>query len=341
MSEDEDHSIGISVDWSAQGFKGHIRSRWLSALDLLGARRVAASNIAQDRHTAVSQALTAAQVSLISAARQAVEKEVADDPNLAAKLLMALGRAERDAENIGGALDFALQDLRNDPTSSSQNNQSAEAVDPEVVKRWEHYAAGATAEIAREKWGKVLASEVRVPGTFSMKTLRLIDEIDGDTAKLFERFCANRLGGWVPEITSSLNFSELKELQEADLLAHSELPSTVDLKSVTLSDGSEWWALSDGVAQALAINKAAELPGIDRSNLSFESIRITNGQLKLGVHVLTRSGSAIASIIPQDGKALSRLAAAMRQKTTPDEIKIWKANGEPSFATDDVHVSST
>ena len=105
--------------WSAQGFKAGIKSRWLSALDLLGARRVAASNVAAERQTSISQALTAAHVGLISAARQAVEKEVADDPKLAAKLLMALGRAEQDAENIGGALDFALQDLRNDPASGA------------------------------------------------------------------------------------------------------------------------------------------------------------------------------------------------------------------------------
>ncbi|ASR08317.1 hypothetical protein CHY08_15120 [Rhizobium leguminosarum bv. viciae] len=335
MSENEEHSIGISVDWSAHGFKAGIKSRWLSALDLLGARRVAASNVAAERQTSISQALTAAHVGLISAARQAVEKEVADDPKLAAKLLMALGRAEQDAENIGGALAFALQDLRNDPASGGKDDKSADAIEPEVVKRWEHYAAGASAEAAREKWGKVLASEIRVPGTFSMKTLRLIDEIDNDTAKLFQRFCANRLGSWVPVIISGLSFDEVKDLREADLLVHSELPSTIDLKSVTLSNGSEWWALSDGVTKVVAINKAAELPGIDRSALCLENLRITNGQLKLEAHILTRSGSAIASIIPQDGEALSRLAAAIRQMTTPDEIKVWKVTAEGSLITED------
>src|SRR4051812_6194345 len=129
MSENEEHSVGLSVDWSSQGFSAKIKSRVLSALDRLGAAKVGASSTAVDRQNARGRALTETQVSLIKAASQAVEKQIDHDPKLAAKLLMGLHRAEREAENIGASLDFALQDLRNAPSAGDQSENSADIID--------------------------------------------------------------------------------------------------------------------------------------------------------------------------------------------------------------------
>lgn len=257
MSGDEQHDVGVSLEWSAHGFSGKIKSRLLSALDRLGARRIDASNLAADRESSVTRALTDTQVSLIKAASQAIENQIQDDPRLAAKLLQSLSRAEHDAENIGASLAYMLEDLRNDQSSAaSSNGQEAETLSAETVNRWERYASEAETDEIRQKWGKVLASEIRAPGTFSLQTLRIIDEIDSDVARLFERLCTNQINAWIPHVTAGISAKEVDELQHAGLIYQSDFPGSITFNDTTKSDGSEWW-IAGSERASIAVSKMA------------------------------------------------------------------------------------
>jgi hypothetical protein len=55
------------------------------------------------------------------------------------------------------------------------------------MNRFERFAEDASTDELRQRWGRVLSAEIRKPGTFSPKVLRIVDEIDQSTAAIFER----------------------------------------------------------------------------------------------------------------------------------------------------------
>ncbi|MBY3028856.1 DUF2806 domain-containing protein [Rhizobium leguminosarum] len=335
MPENEDENIGLAVDWSTQGFKAKIKSRFASALDRLGASKLDASNNVLDRKNAVGHALTGSYVSLIKAASQTIERQVEQDPAMAAKLLMSLSRAEKETENISASLDLAIQDLRNNPELGDHSEQTADTVDADMINRWERYAGEATSDVIREKWGKVLASEIRAPGTFSRQTLRIIDEIDPDVARLFERLCQNRFGSWIPVVTAGISEHEVDELQHAGLLLHYEFYATVTFNSTTRdNDNSHWWVLGNG-ERTVAVSKAAPKPTVAKLLPSMDDVRIEEGNLQINVHSLTRAGEAIATVINLDGVAtVKRLANALVGKFGSENVVVLKRNDAQSFSPD-------
>ncbi|KPH09117.1 DUF2806 domain-containing protein [Rhizobium acidisoli] len=334
MPENEDEDIGLAVDWSTHGFKAKIKSRFMSALDRLGATRLIASSNPLDRKNAIGSALTGSYVSLIKVASQTIENQVEQDPRLAAKLLMSLSRAEKEAENIDASLEFALQDLRNNPELSDQSDKAADTMNAEMVNRWGRYAGEATSEAVREKWGKVLASEIRAPGTFSHQTLRIIDEVDPDIGRIFEKLCQNRFTSWVPVVTAGVSAHEVEEMQHAGLLLHQEFYASVAFSNTTRSsDESDWWIIGNE-ERSVAVSKAAPAPSA-KLFASIDDMRVENGNLRINVFSLTRAGRAIATIIPQDrASAVKRLASALVPIFGSDNVVVLKRNDDNSLSED-------
>ncbi|MBY5395853.1 DUF2806 domain-containing protein [Rhizobium leguminosarum] len=225
MPDPKDEGVGIEIAWSLQGFSVKIRSRLMSALDHLGATKIAQWSLDGERKLAINRALTDTQLALIDASTKSLEEELRNNPDLAKRTLTALSRAERQSENIEVCLGLAIEDLKDHPSTSDQPADAPEALNPEFLNRWEQYASGATSEVVREKWARVLSSEIRAPGKFSSKILRIVDELDQNTAVLFQRFCECRMFSWAPAILLDFKDHELRELQEAELIIKPDLPA--------------------------------------------------------------------------------------------------------------------
>lgn len=88
--------------------------------------------------------------------------------------------------NKEGVIVTVLEYLQNEPLSAAESNSGPEALSNEFIDRFERYAEDASTDDLRERWGRVLAGEIRKPGTFNRKVLRAVDELDSKTAMLFE-----------------------------------------------------------------------------------------------------------------------------------------------------------
>lgn len=179
-----DDAVGVEVAWSWKGFSAKIRSRLVSAADRAGGARLDSTTLDTDREVAIRRAVTDAQFTLITSASKAVSKGIESDPELARRALAVFARADRQAENVGASFSLALDDLRNRPTDEIDSDEGPDEVRPEFLDRWEQYASQATTEQIREKWGRILSAEIPTPNTFSLKLLRVLDEIDAETAEL-------------------------------------------------------------------------------------------------------------------------------------------------------------
>lgn len=305
-----DESVGLDVRWSWQGFSAKVRSRLLSAFDRRGASEIDASGLDVERNVALHRAVTDAQLTLIAASTKSLSKEIATDPELAARALSVLTRAERQCENIKGSFALAIEDLRN--RSMSGEDAGPDELSPDFVNRWERYAADASSEQLREKWGRILASEVRKPNSFPMKLLRIMDEIDIGTAQLFERFCQNLIRTSVPEIINDLSEYELRGLAEAELILTEGLGYSVKIAKTKKGDETEWWLLQD--ERYGIVVRCDPIPSaVDSSRLSMKPLRIQDENLVMSVIALTSVGQALASILPDASEeAFKRLAEKIR-----------------------------
>ncbi|WP_198023382.1 hypothetical protein M728_002591 [Ensifer sp. WSM1721] len=335
MAKKTDEGVGIDVKWSWQGISGKIRSRLTSALDRRAAASIDQTGLDVERQVAVHRALTESKLALIAASTKALQKEIQNNPELARRALNVLSRAEREEDNIQASLGLAIEDLQNRENTGEGSNDGPDQLNPDFLNRWEHYASGATTETLREKWGRVLASEIRVPGSVSLKTLRVIDEIELPTALLFQRLCGRRLGNYVPELTAGIDQYEKVQLTEAGLLLQSEFPRTITFGEGEKADGTSWWMLeSNGVG--IAVRKDP-LPAIaDQAKFSIAPIRVREGALVLNVLVFTEAGRALASIQNYSEESSFRaLAEAIQQGSGTEAAEVLKHVGDNSWSSAD------
>ncbi|MBY5765080.1 DUF2806 domain-containing protein [Rhizobium leguminosarum] len=324
MSKPTDESIGLDVAWSLQGFSAKLKSRLLSALDRAGARKIDQKGLEQDRKQALHRAMTDVQLALIATSGEALQERIRNDPELAQRALTLFSRAERQAENFEASLGLAVEDLKNNPSTTAEGADSPDVLDPDFLNRWENYASGATSEIVREKWGRVLSSEIREPGTFSLKTLRIIDELDQETAILFQRFCQSRIDMWAPELLLDLSSSELSSLAQAELVLEAELPSTISFLETINGAGEKWWILKNNNL-GVVVRQNPRPPCITEGPFNFDPIHIADGKLKLNMIVLTKVGVALSAIIPRDEEAVfRRLAEAISKDAEGSAIFVHR-----------------
>jgi hypothetical protein len=190
MSNTESDEVAVKLEWSWNGLTAKIKSRLLSAADKVGARKIEARGLSDERKVSLNQALTDSQLVLISAATKTLSAELEQRPDLARRALSAFARAEQKVENVEAAFALAVEDLCGDPELQlAASDEGPDSIDADVISRWQHYAEGANSELLRERWGRVLASEIRSPGTFSMKVLRIVDELEPNVAVAFEQLC--------------------------------------------------------------------------------------------------------------------------------------------------------
>lgn len=189
----DDHlgnEVSLSVELTERGFKAGAISRTVSSVDRLLGDVIDLANVHLERMTEKGRAKTDAEVSIIQALGKMQLEAIHSDPEFAARAMQQhLKVAGIRYENKAASVAAALEDLREEP-SHADNASDADVLSDAFINRWERYAEEATDDQLREKWGRVLASEIRKPGTFSAKVLRVVDELDAATALTFERLCA-------------------------------------------------------------------------------------------------------------------------------------------------------
>lgn len=86
-------------------------------------------------------------------------------------------------QNIDAIVNKAEEQL------SNISEVTSEPVDEDWNLRFFNLAGDITSEDLQTIWGKILAEEIKVPKTFSLRTLELLHNITSTEAKLFEKYC--------------------------------------------------------------------------------------------------------------------------------------------------------
>ncbi|MGB3791023.1 MAG: DUF2806 domain-containing protein [Phormidesmis sp.] len=130
--------------------------------------------------------------------------QIASDMNLSAEYAQIAGRKYgnkilREQVNLDKISEVAAQQLREDIVEQPQLNSStaqpeevenAASIDEDWLNTFESEAREKSSEEMQILFGRILASEIQKPTSFSTKTLRTVSQLDSRVANLFRRLCS-------------------------------------------------------------------------------------------------------------------------------------------------------
>lgn len=333
MPEDHlDKEVTIFGELTERGIKGGAKSRAVSSFDRLLGSAVDVFSAPLEGIARRARARQDAQIALIEALGEKQLQQIHDDPDFADNALKQhLKVTVRREENKKEAVRFAIEDLRSTPPTEEQSNAGSEELDPDFLNRFERYAEDATSEQLRERWGRVLASEIRTPGTFSGKVMRVVDELDATTAAAFEKLCTHRIADTVPKILAGkLSFSEATQLVNADLILDPDGGHIRLSMESSLTIGAQIWLTTfEDMALSLPIGAGVAVPYTDE-------IRAVSSHEKkpvVPIYLLTPAGRAIASILPnREAQSMRSLTRSVSVEFPGETIYEYRRTDSKSFS---------
>ncbi|TGV61116.1 DUF2806 domain-containing protein [bacterium M00.F.Ca.ET.141.01.1.1] len=309
----EDDTVSVSGELTDTGVKASIKSRAVSAWDRLFGAKADKRRAPIDAEVAETTAISAARVKMIEALGELGVDRLKNDPEFAARAMENfLPSLLRKQGNKDAVLQLAAEDLRQNPGTEEQASSGPEQVNDAFLNRFERYAEDATDDEIRERWAKVLATEIRKPGTFSGKVMRVIDELDKSTAEEFSKVCSFRMEDVIPKVfLPDLAYMTQVKLVTAGLIAEPGLGQVRESNQTADSNGVKlrFWPF-DGVALA-ATDPVGEVR-------DYQTIQVHEGKPSMPIFILTDVGAAIASILPSDlddlaNRMIEKFSAAMPQ----------------------------
>lgn len=94
-----------------------------------------------------------------------------------------------------------LDDIMDKAVNSPNLNENADPskLDPEWAEKFEEHAGSKYTEEAQEIWARLLTGELNEPGTFSRKTMSILDDMEREDAEAFSLLCSRCAGGDTPD----------------------------------------------------------------------------------------------------------------------------------------------
>ncbi|MGY0573568.1 DUF2806 domain-containing protein [Bradyrhizobium sp. RDM12] len=320
MQDHLDKTTSVSVELTETGVKAKAKSRFVAAVDRFGGNLIEIVNAPMERRITRQRAISAGEVKLVEAVTEFGIEKLKCDPEFAERTAEKFfTRLFEKQANKDRVLIEALEDLRHSPPTDEASAAGEDQLAEEFIDRLETYAEGASTAKLQQKWGRVLSSEVRKPGTFSPKVLRIVDEIETDTANLFERVCGSRIRDYLPKcLIGELPFQELSPLVMAGLLIDPGMAGhIVRYDTQTTAAGKEFWVIMDD-GQALSIPKTFTPPN---SPMGIVPIGSEDGRPVVPVYLLTDAGKAIATIFANSASnAFSEYSAKVRAALPDIEV---------------------
>lgn len=328
MSEDHlDRETAVSFELTETGVKAAAKSRLVAAFDRFGGSVFDAASAHIEARTAKRRAKTDGEVKLIETISQYGVERLGAHPEEAERAFQRhFRKVLKEQENTDGVMQAALEDLRNNPPDE-EASQNEEPLSEEFLDRMEGYSATASTEELRHRWGRVLASEIRKPGTFSGKVLRVVDELDSETALHFEKVAKHRLSGLLPKaLIGEIPYNVLTNLVLAGLIVEPGIAGQIVYFDDVQDDernSLKFLAIS-GVG---AVSFPATSP-VKPGNQKDAALTLSNDKAALPCFLLTDSGQAIASILPdQQFSALAAYAQKLAECDALDWVRMYRPHG--------------
>lgn len=200
------------------------KSRFIAAVDRLLGNVFDAANPAMERRTSRARAIVQAEREIIEASGKAVVAQIQTRPEFADRAIdNHLRQIARMQSNKDAVVDIATKELKRLPSPDLEIPDSPNTIDDDWLNLFESLAEKATSDRMRDLFGRILAGEVRRPGAFSLKTLRVASELDQSTARDFQTITEGRILDGIfrqpSEFIRQITHSDFLDLETAGLVS--------------------------------------------------------------------------------------------------------------------------
>lgn len=207
---------------------------------------------------AEKRAETRARVKLIDASATQIAEQMRTSPDYArAAATKFAQKIVRERVNVDQVADFALADLRAEQAATqSQPEAEADLISDDWLNAFDTEASQMSSEQMQRLFGRILAGEIRRPKSYSIKTIKLMAQLDNQAATLFQLLCSLSVSLRVPgsgliadaRVVSlgnpgnnslkayGLSFSALNVLQEYGLIV-AEYNTKLDYQAAVAHEG--------------------------------------------------------------------------------------------------------
>ena len=249
------------------------------------------------------RAETAARINLINTSAAQIAQQMQTDSEYARVAVQKFGqRVLREQVNLDMISQRAASEIQDDDNSIGQTppEETDDTISDDWLNTFEAEARQKSTEEMQALFGKILAGEIRKPGTFSMRTVKILGSLDQNVATHFARLssmCISThfvdarvcsLGGNAGSNALQeygLNFATLNLLNEHGLV---------------ISDYNSWWEFTPCVALPGSGQQALCIPFSYQGRhwvLIPKSNRELGKKLRIEGVALTRTGRELLKIV--------------------------------------------
>jgi Protein of unknown function (DUF2806) len=207
--------------------------------------------------------------------------------------------------NLDKICEVAAQEISSatepDESSEKEDDEKAPQISDDWIDSFRKEACGKSSEEMQILFGKILAGEIKQPNSFSIRTVRIMGQLDSRTASLFRLLCSlcvtieNQdiiLDSRVPSLGGDaaqnalqnygLSFANLIDLEEYGLII-SEFNSYMDYRNsivrnnmvvLTLKYSDTYWGLVPVNVDDWPLEKSFQVHGVMLSNSGKELLKI-------------------------------------------------------------------
>lgn len=172
-----------------------IRRNVLKALDRLGSALIDIPVGALERRSAEKRSESEERIKITEVVNAQIIEQIKVDPefpqratNTFAKKIL---REQYNLENILGFATHILKGKQYDNSKDSQaDNESEKTIDDDWFNIFEKEASQKSTEDMQRRFGHILAGEIRQLGSYSIKAVKTLGELDPEAATLFKKLCS-------------------------------------------------------------------------------------------------------------------------------------------------------
>ena len=130
------------------------------------------------------------RIKIISATSKQIAEQMRVDPEYARIAAKKFGeRVIREQVNLDMISEVAAKELKKSNDIGNQPS-SEESINDDWMNTFETEARLKSTDDMQQYFGRVLAGEIRSPNSFSVKTVKILSNLDQEAAKIFRRLCS-------------------------------------------------------------------------------------------------------------------------------------------------------
>lgn len=304
MNDNEDHlsnevAIATAVDDGNLGITASVRSRAISSIDrLVGAYFDVKTARLEKEADSIRNNKDKDGTPLLLTQQDRIDAGIKE-------------REIRKLFNKMRVIEAAIDDVKG---FAEEQEETDEPMSEDWLNYFESYAENVSSEELRSLWARVLAGEIRNPRAFSLRTLRLLSEIDAATAKSFESFVSDR-------ITED-------SLLKREGLEGSELFEAIELEEAGLVQDVVFSTLE----RTIKVNENQQSIIVDNGFVAIIKVREGTTELKCPIVKITRVGIELCKLLTPRSpmNSLEKISQHFIDKGVAERVtvaKILEQNG--------------